>query len=364
MEAPLVTSAAMSTGRVWRYRGWVYDRKGLAVGLLTALMATGIAFAFADSALGDEAFGVESFASSIVSDAGGALASQAGSHPYALTTSIVFNHVVTAIEAGQPPRVRTYGDPKDIEVNLPAGMIVDPLATETRCTEAELESPEGPASCPNGSAVGVFSIYLDGIEVLDEPVYNMKAPAGVPAELGFNAAAIGLIMHVGGKLRIGSDYGLSADILDISQKRPIYGLELTLWGNPSDASHDEERGLCANEKAKQSFKKTGIHASCPVERITKPFLTLPSSCTGEPLTTTLDMDSWQEPGALNPDETPDLGDPRWKAATASSPAVTGCENLGFSPKLTVSTAEPEAASAESPGGLSLDLGLPREESVG
>ena len=103
--------------------------------------------------------------------------------------------------------------------------------------------------------MGVFSIYLDGVEVLDEPVYNMAPPAGVPAELGFNAAGIGIIMHVGGKVRTGGDYGLSADISDISEEHPIYGLELTLWGDPSDASHDEERGLCADEEAKQSFKK-------------------------------------------------------------------------------------------------------------
>ena len=144
--------------------------------------------------------------------------------------------------------------------------------------------------------MGVFSIYLDGIEVLDEPVYNMAPPAGVPAELGFDAAGIGLIMHVGGRLRTGGDYGLSADISEYPDEHPIYGLELTLWGDPSDASHDEERGLCADEEAKQSFKKTGIHESCPVERTAKPFLTLPSSCTGEPLTTTISTDSWQEPG--------------------------------------------------------------------
>ena len=44
--------------------------------------------------------------------------------PYAITTSITFNHVVTATEEEEPPRVRTYGDPKDIEVNLPPGVIV------------------------------------------------------------------------------------------------------------------------------------------------------------------------------------------------------------------------------------------------
>jgi hypothetical protein len=347
-----------------------WSRKVLAVGLLMASLVTGAAFALAGPAWasetsGVESFGVESFASSIISNAegaGGAVPDlQAGSHPYAMTTSIVFNHVVTAIE--EPLRVRTYGNPKDIEVNLPPGVIVDPRATETMCTESELESPEGPDSCPNGAAVGVFSIYLDGGEILDEPVYNMVPPTGVPAELGFNAAGIGLIMHVGGRLRTGADYGLSADISEISAEHQIYGLELTLWGNPSEASHDDERGLCADGEAKQIFKETGIHESCPVERVSKPFLTLPSTCTGEPLTTTMSTDSWQEPGGLNPDGTPDLDDPRWQTATSSSPLLTGCTSLDFNPKLTVSPAEPEAAHAESPSGLNVSLKLPSEESV-
>ena len=77
-----------------------------------------------------------------------------------------------------------------------------------------------PAGCPNAAAVGVFSIYLDGIEILDEPVYNMAPPVGVPAELGFNAAGIGLIMHVGGRVRTGADYGMSADISEISRRTP------------------------------------------------------------------------------------------------------------------------------------------------
>lgn len=319
--------------------------------ILTSLLAV---LAFAAPAWATETFGVEAFESSILSNAGGAgggvPATQAGSHPYALTTTLTLNHVVTGEEEGHL-RVRTYGDPKDIEVNLPQGVVIDPLATETRCTEAELESPEGPAGCPNAAAVGIASVYLDFYEVRDEPVYNMAPPAGVPAELGFNAAGIGLILHVGGKVRTGEDYGLSADISSIPQEHPIYGVKLTLWGDPSAASHDQERGLCADEEAKQRFKQTGIRESCPVERIAKPFLTLPSSCTGEPLVTSLSVDSWQEPG--KPVE-PTL---------AQSPAVSGCEKLDFSPRLAVGLIEPEAASAESPTGLSVDLKLPQEESV-
>jgi hypothetical protein len=356
------SAIAIATGRTWSRRARVWSGKGLAVGLLMAALAIGLASALASPAWAGESFGVEPFESSIVSNAEGAGATQAGSHPYALTTAITFNHVVTPSEE-EPPRVHTYGDPKDIEVNLPRGVILNPHATETRCTEAELESPEGPAGCPNAAAVGVFSVYLDGLEVIDEPVYNMAPPAGVPAELGFNAAGIGVIMHVGGRLRTGGDYGLSADISDIPEEHRIYGLELTLWGDPSEAIHDDERGLCADERAKQSFQRTDLRSSCPVERVTRPFLTLPTSCTGESLTTTIDTDSWQEPGELNSDGTPNLGDPRWQTASSTTSSVTGCEDLHFAPAFTVRTAEPEAARAESPSGLNVDLKLPLEESV-
>jgi hypothetical protein len=323
------------------------------LGALVASLTMGAMCIFTSSAWAGESFGVEAFENTIASSEAGAGVPdlQAGLHPYAMTTAITFNHVVTEIAEEAPPRVRTYGDPKDIEVNLPRGVIVDPRATETTCTEAEFESGGGPNGCPNAAAVGVFSIYLDGAEVLDEPVYNMAPPAGVPSELGLNAAGIGLIMHVGGRLRTGGDYGLSADISDIPQVRPIYGLKLTLWGDPSNASHDRERGLCADEEAKHRFRTTGIGSSCPVERTTKPFLTLPSACPGEPLTTSMSVDSWQEPG------TPVVPSP------AQSLAVTGCEELDFSPRLTVGLAEPEAASAESPTGLSVDLKLPQQESV-
>src|SRR5271163_4352424 len=67
---------------------------------LVFLVTLGIA---ATPALASETFGVEApFESKIVSNEAGALATQAGSHPYAITTAIVFNHVVTAIEEEEP----------------------------------------------------------------------------------------------------------------------------------------------------------------------------------------------------------------------------------------------------------------------
>ncbi len=80
--------------------------------------------AFASRAWAGKAFGVEKFESSIMSNvegAGGGVPDlQAGSHPYAMTTTMVFNHVVTGIEE-ERIRVRTFGDPKDIEVESAPG---------------------------------------------------------------------------------------------------------------------------------------------------------------------------------------------------------------------------------------------------
>ncbi len=77
----------------------------------------------------------------------------------------------------------------------------------------------------------------------------------------------------------------------------------------------------------------------------------------------MSTDSWQEPGDLNPDGTPNLSDPRWQTASSPTLPVVGCPDLDFAPVFSVPTAEPEAASAESPSGLSADLRLPSEENV-
>ena len=64
---------------------------------------------------------------------------------------------------------------------------------------------------------------------------------------------------------------------DILGRADLYGVALTLWGDPSAESHDRERGNCV-EQGEPSGR------SCPVARTNAPLLTLPSACTGEPLT--------------------------------------------------------------------------------
>jgi hypothetical protein len=289
--------------------------RGLRVLLAASLAATAMVFVFAGTA--SASFGVEAFEVAAVNEDGSS-ATQAGSHPYALTTKIVFSHH----EPSQAQRQSGLsgeipdGNPKGLTVNLPKGLIVDPNATETKCNEAELEKFE----CPGTSTVGFATLRLSltgGVEE-DFPVFNMVAPQGVPAELGFAFAGFGIFFHIGGGVQPegpnGGVYTLSAGASNLLEKGAFYAATVTLWGDPPGAA--------------------------------RPFLTLPGSCTGEQLQESLSTYSWQEPENV-------------LSAGANAPAVTGCEELEFSPSLSVA---PDTAAAGSPSGLDTDLRIPQPES--
>jgi hypothetical protein len=291
-------------------------------------------------------FGFEGFETAVTAVQGGAPATQAGSHPYAMTVTMAFKH------HGEGYEVVPDRDAKNLEVNLPAGLVVNPTAVEARCTEAELEV----GRCPNTAAVGVLTPTIEVLgTLLKAPVFAMVTPADVPAELGFNVAgqAVG---HIVGRVRTGSDYGVSSEVSDIPQKLGLSRAVLTLWGNPADPSHDARRGECDDsgeeviEKEEREIQEHVIQRGvCAVHGTGRPLLTMPSACSG-PSVATLRAESWQEPGV-------------WTPLLASSPAmpgVEGCGRLDFSPSLAV---RPDSTVAGAPSGLSVDLHFPQEESL-
>jgi hypothetical protein len=298
-------------------------------------------------------FGLQSSEGSLTNGDGSA-DTQAGSHPYSMTVRFALNDVIDPFGEGYPT-IAPAGDAREVTANLPAGVVVNPEATPVRCTEAELESAN---ECPLASQVGTIratsgtffhSPATDTGGNSDigsgEPLWNMVPPAGVPAEFGFNAIGGGIYVHLLGGVRTGGDYGLTSTTGDILQKGLITAVSATLWGDPSDSSHDYQRGQCANREE-----------GCPksVEPTQKPFLTLPSACSG-PLSGTISADSWQDSDFLPLDRFETEG-------PGGAPAgVTGCELLDFSPSLNVAP-EPEGVAASSPSGLNVDLGVPQEES--
>jgi hypothetical protein len=265
-----------------------------------------------------------------ITEADGSDATQAGSHPYQVTAGINFS---TGSEGGAI--VALSGGVKDLRIDLPVGLIVDPTATVARCTEAQLESGASRGTgCPDTSQVGALStaFILAGAPATESlPLYNMVPPPGTAVELGFEASE-SVYIHLQGSLGSDKSYGLLTRITDVIAKAVVAGTALTLWGDPSDQSHDSVRGTCI-------FRG----GTCPVERSGTAFLTLPGSC-GSPLRSEISVDSWGVP--LSQDR-----------RSFDNPPAVGCSRLDFSPTI---SATPTTDVADSPTGLRLGFQVPQD----
>jgi hypothetical protein len=270
---------------------------------------------------------------------------QAGSHPYALTTSFLLN----TPEEFEPGKAQpSGGDLKDVKVELPPGFVGNPNATP-KCTYAEFTS----RSCPNDTAIGEATTRLTTTEVNGElfitnPVYNLETPGGVPAEFGYRVKnLVPVFLDVG--VRTGGDYGITANVRNLPQVLAIFGATVTIWGVPAEASHDALRGKCLGEGEgnKQSGpNETQSRGECPVDVPVEPLLTNPTSC-GVPRSATLSVDSWEKPGTFT-------------SMSPTLPELSGCEKLDFSPSITVT---PDGTAASTPTGLNVDLHVPQESTV-
>ncbi|HST56035.1 MAG TPA: hypothetical protein VLJ42_09105 [Solirubrobacteraceae bacterium] len=297
------------------------------VGALTAGPALGLSSA---------GFGITSFDASATNQDGTA-DTQAGSHPYQATTTFTVNS--TALSNGNQVPV---ADIKDVQIDLPAGLVGDPSAT-VRCPQKDLLVPiDGipQGDCPVGSQVGLLSLQTPGVGPVAHPLFNMVPPPGEPAQLAAFVLNAPVYIDVG--VRTGGDYGLRATSSSISTLLPFSANTVTLWGVPADPSHDALRDphlLCARQCI-----GGGLSAGIPP----KPFLTLPTSCLG-PQTSTLTADSWQSPGVFQSASVVNHD------AAGRPVGLDGCGRLPFSPSL---TAQPDVSVGDSPTGLHVDLRVP------
>jgi hypothetical protein len=292
------------------------------------------------------AFGVKDFDLRFT-NADGSVATQAGSHPFAVTNVLHFNTTMDPIHGEVPDEAA-----KDIDVQLPAGLVGSPTATP-RCSGADfivINQNSKIPGCSNSTAVGTISLELRafaGREFLSAPVYNLIPPPGVIQKLGFSAFGVPIAIE----FTVSPDppYNVVVSPRNIAQPLPIFGSRLTVWGNPGNPAHDAERGSCVEagviEPSYHGIFTTG--ASCPANIVEKPFVTLPRSCTG-PLVTQYRADSWQNPGIFTSGSalTHDDSEPPLPQG------MTGCSKLGFSPTI---SAQPTTKASQSPTGL--DFGL-------
>jgi hypothetical protein len=303
---------------------------------------------------GRERFGIESY--TIVPEGlGGTVDTQAGSHPFQLTSVITANSAPPRNTplTNNEDRAQTVALVKDEVGELPAGFLGNPTPFG-QCTDAQFatEPPEIvagefnnhiPNECPASSAIGVVLVRYSGNGAVDDqsesvPIFNMVPLPGEPARFGFKAAGL-ISAFLDASVRTGSDYGVTISSHDIIESAWVLSAKLTFWGVPGSRSHDAQRGWGC-------LKGFG---ACPTstDLTPPPLLIMPTSCE-RPFSSTLHADSWPYEG--KPSE------PAEPFTYTLPERIDGCNHLPFSPSIEVT---PDVLNASTSTGLNVTVHLPQ-----
>jgi hypothetical protein len=275
---------------------------------------------------------------------------QAGGHPWALTTRGEVTTREFHTPGGHILQVVPTRDPKDIVTSLPPGLLGDPMAVP-RCA-LSVVTTIGANNCPADTQVGVYMVHKGGGVRLLAPIVNVTPEAGQSAEfaLANTTPAITplLTAHL---VHTTQGYGFTV----VSNEIPlvgVYSFELTFWGVPGDPSHDPMRGLICKDDASVTLGCEGGNEPFGYSPVV-PFLTLGTDCSAGPEPAVVRVDSWEEPGTVR--EGLYSG---YAEAQARMPGVTGCDLLQFGASVGV---QPDTLLADEPVGLGVDVNVPLSE---
>jgi len=261
----------------------------------------------------------------------GSIENQAGAHP----DRFVVDFDINVDEASQTP---IGGPVRDILVHLPPGFVGNPNAIPT-CPRQAFEG-DGP-HCSGDTQVGIIRANVIGLGEIQNPLYNLEPTPGLAAKLGFSLFQFAPFQDA----TVDSENGYGLIVAAPNIPLPITSATETIWGSPSDASHDHDR-VCGRPDG------AGIH-DCAAGAPRPAYLTLPTSC-GQ-FETTISMDSKEAPDEYVT-ETVSIrngaGDPE---------PLTGCDGVPFAPKI---AAQPASRAASNPSGLDFELKLPNQGLLG
>jgi hypothetical protein len=288
---------------------------------------------------GPQTFSVQSYGPD------GSRDTQAGDHPGLVSTTIDYTTVNYA--ASHPTSTLaevTVQEPKTIIVDLPVGLVGNPLAAGT-CPEADLRE-NGPG-CPANSQIGTVILDEHGglsdseSEGVSSRIYNMVPQQGYPMEFAFNVAKAGEIVMYPRFIPTTSGYALS--IVVPAQPRSGLtpaGITLMLFGDP--ALRDAELHQRAAER--ETGHTVQLEHVAPFAMFSNP-----TDCESPPLSASVEMDSWVQPS-------------RWVSRTATTyeasatQGLDGCSALQFNSTIEV---KPEVTETDAPSGYTVDIRVPQ-----
>jgi uncharacterized repeat protein (TIGR01451 family) len=267
-------------------------------------------------------FGIADFGVKAL-DVDGTPETQAGGHPFSLTTSFDLTTVSQEREGGDG--YAPTGEVKDIVLDLPLGLAVDPQSAP-QCPLYALQQGFDVTSCPAASRIGTLVLerlggnfgQSEAPSSATTALYNMAPEPGYPMEFGFSYLGVPIHLY-GSVVRMGSGYGLRLAVPGVPNLGLI-GVALMLFGDPAE--------------------RDGA-GSPPMSLLTNPF-----DCGEGSLPARLEVDSWQRPGQYQAVETVAYTD------------MKGCAALQFQPMLSVT---PETMRAGEPAGYDIEIRVPQHQ---
>jgi hypothetical protein len=292
--------------------------------------------ALAPPALASE--GIESFKSTLIeNNTAKPEVPLAGGHPDLVTSFELEN-------PGEPESAKT------VTFNAPQGVFGNSNAI-TQCSASAFGLDE----CPSDSQAGLITVYGNYEHnshylLGTAPIYDLVPGPSETARFSFVAPTVGIPIAISVHVRTNEDYGLSFAVTDITQATPLAGAKLTFWGFPANESHNSERffkGSPGEAAGCAGLATTACTSGTTPTIPDKPLTDNPTHCTGEPLPTSLTVETYQDLGDLS-------------TAHESYPAVTDCERDTFDPVL---FASPTTSETDAPSGLDLELVAPQFEGL-
>ncbi len=300
-------------------------------------------------------FGIEDY-ETVLEEVGGRVDTQAGSHPFQYSTTLDLSQKMVYNPTAGRLVPAPAGLAKDVVVKLPPGLVGNPMAYP-RCSLARFSTyPEGaefPNLCPLDSVVGVVTLTFYepgtlggtlGTQTFAEPIYNLAPDPGEPARFGFAVDTVPTFLDT--SVRTGEDYGVTVRVENVPQAIGFLDNTVTFWGVPGDPRHNDARGTNCLSKAEGQY----VSGPCEPggESLPAPFLTAPTSCSGDALVNTVEVDSWSRPGEyVRPGPDPSV----------LEPGMGGCGLLPFHGEI---SATPDGRTASTPSGLNVDVHVPQE----
>jgi hypothetical protein len=257
--------------------------------------------------------------------------SQAGGHPDLETT-------FTLDSPGNPEAA------KNVIFNAPEGLFGN-INAITKCAASDFALDQ----CPSNSQLGLITVYANDSQGEPNhlygtaPLFGIVPQANQTALIEFIVPTLNIPISIPITVRTADDYGLRFTVSDITQLTPLANVDLKIWGFPADPGHNSDRfprGTPGNPAGcpgltDASCNPVGTEPSLP----NNPLTDNPTTCSGQDLVTTLDVETYQDPG-------------NFSHADSSYPAITGCEKETFKPLL---QASPTTNETDSASGLNVNL---------